>query len=165
GGVAGGPIAGQHEPQRRRGAIRFVGQGGRLRAAARQRREGSCTHHPDGGGNAEAAELSRAADCLQRRRPLRLRQARKQPARRTARARELGILRLPHGGRGVRRWLPERAGELDDQLAEKAGVLRARGKSDRRAMKRAESEELRFAHATSGNWKRGTPPLAGGLSW
>ncbi len=51
-------------------------------------------------------------------------EAAEQHARRAARLCELGILRLPDGRRAVRRRVPERAGQLDDQLAAEAGVLR-----------------------------------------
>ena len=47
-----------------------------------------------------------------------------------ARVRELGLFRLPPGRRAVRRRLPERAGQLDDQLAAEAGVLRVAGDGD-----------------------------------
>ena len=59
------PAADQHQPQRRKGTVGFARACRGLRPAARQRREGSGAHHTDGGGNAEAAGLSRAADSLQ----------------------------------------------------------------------------------------------------
>ena len=46
------------------------------------------------------------------------------------RVRGVGVLRLPHEGRGVRRGVPERAGELGDQLGAEAGVLQAAGGGD-----------------------------------
>ena len=81
-------------------------------------------------GDQEAAELSRAADRLQRGRPFRFQQAVKQHAGRAARLFELAILRLPDDRRAVRRRVPERAGQLDDQLAAKAGVVRASVQGD-----------------------------------
>src|SRR5439155_17515023 len=78
--------------------------------------------------------LSWPAGRLQRGRPLRFRQAAEQHARGAACVRGLGIFRLPAGRRAVRRRLSERAGELDDQLAAKARVLRAFGASDRHSL-------------------------------
>src|SRR5207245_9100586 len=94
GRVAGGPAARQHQPEWGKSAVGFAGERGRLRSAAWQWCPESGAHHADGRRDQEAAELSRAADCLQRGRSFRFQQAAKQHAGRAARLFELVILRL-----------------------------------------------------------------------
>ena len=110
-------------------------------------------------GDQEAAELSRAADCLQRGRSFRFQQAAKQHAGRAARLFKLGILRLPDGRRAVRRRVPERAGQLDDQLAAKAGVLRASVQGDGCRLTLTERSQSRFSAGTAQSHRSATDSL------